>query len=68
MKWPCKYFSPTEMIISAIPCDRKNKHIPMKKSVLVLIVLVSLLASCSSYTCATYAKKPAHHPKTENKI
>lgn len=31
----------------------------MKRSILVLFVLAIGLASCSSYTCATYAKAPA---------
>jgi PBP1b-binding outer membrane lipoprotein LpoB len=30
----------------------------MKKSLLVLFVLAVTLASCSSYTCATYTKAP----------
>lgn len=39
----------------------------MKKSVLVLIAVVMLMASaCSQYTCPTYSK--AHDVKKETKI
>lgn len=41
----------------------------MKKSVLVLSLLALILGSCSSYTCATYAKKPVKQPEVkETKI
>jgi PBP1b-binding outer membrane lipoprotein LpoB len=41
----------------------------MKKSILVLFVLAVTLASCSSYTCATYTKAPVEKKQaTEYKI
>lgn len=36
----------------------------MKKSILVLFVLAITLASCSSYTCATYVKAPVEKKGT----
>lgn len=41
----------------------------MKNSILVLFVLAVTLASCSSYTCATYTKAPVGNKQaTEHKI
>ncbi len=41
----------------------------MKKSVVVLILVVAVLASaCSTYMCPTYSKAPVQKPVKETKI
>jgi len=38
----------------------------MKKSLIVLFLLASVLSSCSYYTCATYASKKQRPAAEEN--